>query len=310
MSQFDSLIAECDLYIRSGKPHHVIKRLSGLNLSRVPRAWRLPLAKICRRAGLFPMGLRLLVKLDSDPTPPEQAEYAVLLLRYGAINEALKRLNNINTSDVPEAPLFRAYAHFAKWEYHAAASELERYLQSPLSPSALLLGQTNLAFSYVECRQYDKALTLLADTIRLAKEQNHLHLESYNLAVRAQAYIQQGDYSQARGEIKNARRGSTESLTHDQFFITKIEMIAEGLEHGKLHPFIELKQMAQKREIGRLYVMRTSTLSWSNSTWPSICICILVRRFRNSANTCGPCSRQLPTAMFTYLVRRRLPALI
>src|ERR1700733_10740567 len=104
MNQFETLIAFCDSAIRDGKSREAAKQLSHIKPMRVPRQWRLPLAKICRRAGLYSMGLRLLDRVvnqgesrrQSYPaTPIEITEYAALLLRSGAVPEALRKLERL-----------------------------------------------------------------------------------------------------------------------------------------------------------------------------------------------------------------------
>ena len=60
VNSFETLIQRCDAEIRAGHPQYVSRHLSSLNAARAPKEFRLPLANICRRAGLFTLGLRLL----------------------------------------------------------------------------------------------------------------------------------------------------------------------------------------------------------------------------------------------------------
>ncbi|MGZ3723104.1 MAG: hypothetical protein ACXVA9_09250, partial [Bdellovibrionales bacterium] len=116
MSGYAELIAACEADVRASQTQNVAKRLAKLNSARVPREFRLPLANLCRRAGLHSLGITLLTRivhpLKNNPTEaassPELAEYAVLLLRSGAMSEALTTLNEVSTSKVPESLLYRA----------------------------------------------------------------------------------------------------------------------------------------------------------------------------------------------------------
>jgi hypothetical protein len=253
VSQYKSLIQICDAAIRAGKPHEAGRRISLLTPSRVPREWRLPLAKICRRAGVYSFGLRLLQRLALDAgarkrglhaTADELTEYAALLLRSGAVDEALERLVQIEREAGAEALLIRAFAHFARWEYAQAIPFLEKYVQSDLSADALLVGQSNLAFARVECGAFEHAMKLTDENIRRARKKNHFYLENYNHALRAQIYLQEHNLKFAREEVNLALRRFEGWRTNTHFFATKLQLILDGLETRSLQPFAELRKQA------------------------------------------------------------------
>ena len=93
---FETLVRECDAEIRAGRPQLAVQKLSHLGTSRIPREWRTPIAKLCRRTGLYNLGLRLLARIvcgpNSQATAAEITEYSALLLRSGAVEEALEKL--------------------------------------------------------------------------------------------------------------------------------------------------------------------------------------------------------------------------
>ncbi len=272
MDRYDELIHQCDSDIRSGRPQDVKKRLASLEIKRIRRDHRLALAKICRRAGLYNIGIRLLmgVVLSDKPSPgmevtsAELAEYAVLLLRSGALTEALGKLERVDVQEVPDALLYKAYGHFSRWEYEVAIPHLERYLAADLSPYARLVGRTNLAFALVETRQHEKALKLLGEHLRETGEGGHLQLQSNSYALRAQVYVQEGDFASAKVEIENAQNLITQLQTNDQIFIQKWSLILEGLESKTMGPFEKLRELAiEKRDWeahreGDLYSLRIS----------------------------------------------------
>lgn len=255
VNPFETLIHSCDAFIRGGKPREAARLLSQIKPIRVPREWRLPLAKICRRAGQYSMGLRLLDRLvnekpvrhEASAKPAEITEYAALLLRSGAVNEALKTLEHVDAHAVPEAYLIRAFTHFARWEFGEAIPSLESYLECGLSPDAALVGRSNLAFARSECGQFEQALLLTDENIELAKERGHFHLENYNHALRGQIHIEKGDFSLAKAAVNLALRDvdsdSGGNSTH--FFAHKLKLILDGLETKSLAPFAELRKLAE-----------------------------------------------------------------
>lgn len=250
MKDLDSLIHECDLDIRAGRPWKAAARISSLNLAKVPRKWRLPLAQICRRAGLYANGLRLLstVNLSQngtlEATPAEAAEYAVLLLRSGAQFEALERLKKISPEDVPEVLLYRAYAHFSVWEYKIALPLIHQYLECALSDYAQLVARTNLAFAYAETRSYPEALKLLDENIRQTEILGLRQLQSTCHTLRAQTHIQNQEFSLARVELETVKGLTDGANTNDGFLTVKWGLILQGLESKKLEPFDQLRDLA------------------------------------------------------------------
>lgn len=250
MRHFEILLQDCDADIRGGKPHHVIRRLAQVGTSRIPREWRLPLAKICRRAGLYSLGLRLLTRLASGPSPKaspaEMTEYSALLIRSGAVDEALENLEKLNAQEVPEAFLIRAFAHFTRWEYRRGALELENYLRAPLSNDATLVGRSNLAFAHVELREHGTARGLLEENIRMTRDQGYRNLEAYNVGLLAQVYLQEGNFSAARKTISVT--DISKSQTYNDWSVEKLRLIIDGLENKDAKPFALLRKLAREKK--------------------------------------------------------------
>lgn len=247
MKNFAELVNKCDENIRAGKPHEARRRLARLNPQSVPRAWRLPLAKICRRAGALSLGLKLLVKivwpqskLDLPATGAERAEYAALLQRSGALGEALSILKEVDGGEVPEALLFRSFIHFARWEFGDAVPLLQNYLETDLNDHARSVGFLNLAFALVESRRHDEALEILNGWRGFGSGQ----MQSNGLALKGQLYLQQGDYAAARKEIDRALESVANASTNDQFFALKNRLILDGLENGDATAFARLREVA------------------------------------------------------------------
>src|SRR5262249_9160857 len=157
MKSPENLVSQCDSLIRAGRAQEVARLLRRINLSNIARKDCFPIAKICRRAGLYGLGLKILgsivnpstKKSRTEATSEERAEYAVLLLRIGAVTEATARLNAISPQLVPDVHLYRAFGHFLHWESSLAVTDLERYLAGSLTDYARLVGNTNLSLAHV-----------------------------------------------------------------------------------------------------------------------------------------------------------------
>jgi predicted negative regulator of RcsB-dependent stress response len=251
MKSIDSLIQQCDSWIKEGRPHEVSKALSSFNTARVAREWRLPLAKICRRAGLLSLGLKLLgriiltdrYKVQDEPTPSELTEYAVLLQRSGALSEALEKLSRVDSRQVPEALLNRAFIHFARWEFDSAIPHLKAYLQSELTPYEKAMGQANLAFALLENRQIEEAFHLLDSIVYKSSSQ----LQSSIHTLRGQGLLRLRKFHLARAEFEAAKPLVSSIQTNDQFFALKWRLILEGLENKDPQAFENLRHIALKQ---------------------------------------------------------------
>lgn len=190
-----ALVAECDSLIKSGQVAQVASRISSLVFTKVPRASRQAIAKICRRAGLVNEGLRLLhpvirqdALLDEPPTPGEICEYAFLLSRSGSTEEALDLLREVDSTTTPVALLYQASCEIEKWNYPVAVKLLERFLESPVDAYSKLIARVNLGASYLATNQLDLAEKFLSETVRIAEAQGAFRLVGNTLEQRAQFF--------------------------------------------------------------------------------------------------------------------------
>lgn len=246
-----ALISKCDELIKEGQPNQVGALLADLVETRIEREWRLPLAKICRRAGLFHLGLRILSKVillenqlqELEASASEQAEYAVLLQRSGALTEALKRLEGLKPNEAPEALLYKSFVLFEMWEFEAALEPLREYLKFPLSEYELGVGEMNLAFALVESHHYEEALSLLNGLSRLKSVQ----AQSNRHSLLGQVHLQNEDWSRARQELEMASGLVSQGGTNDQMFAIKWKLILDGLETRDASCFEKLKKIARRQ---------------------------------------------------------------
>ena len=256
MNTFVSLLEDCEREIRAGRVQGVAKRLSSLNTARIPREFQLPLANVCRRVGLYSLGMKVLARvvrpsrgaLEMAATSAELAEYAVLLQRSGAVKEALRTLEQVDEASVPEAHLYRAYCHFNLWDYETAIPELERYLARPLSPYAKFVGSVNLAAALVATERREEALARLATDIAYAKEHGYSRLLGNCLELRAQIHLQRDDDSAAETDLEAAIRALGGSETIDQLFVHKWRAVLTSAKSGDVTAIEEFRAEALRRK--------------------------------------------------------------
>lgn len=249
MNHYENLIAQFESEIRAGRPQIVIRYMTRLNAARVPRKYRRPFANICRRTGLFSIGMRLLssivyakrASLDQQPSAAEIAEYAVLLTRVGALNEAAKLLQTVDLQSTPEALLYRAFICFTRWDFEAAIPLLQDYVQSPLTPYAQLVGRVNLAYGFVGANLIDQAQAQIQENIEVATRERHERLRSNSYEMLARMYVQQGSLDEASAALNTAVQNIGPESRSELLQANKWRAIIEGMRLGSTEPLWKFK---------------------------------------------------------------------
>ena len=246
MENYQNLLSECDAEIRAGRTQRVVVRLSKLNRMKIPREWKLPLANLCRRAGLFSRGLAILTDvieqqdmmvIADPPSAAELAEYGVLLLRTGAINDAMSTLGRVDASAAPEALLYTAFGHFNRFEFQQAVPLLETYVQRAPDEYARLIGQVNLAFALVGSDRFDTARDVLDSILRSEVDKTaHGRLLSNCHSIRAQVHLHHRDFNAAQADLDASMEMLGSSQTHDQLFIVKWRAFLDSIRAGDIGP--------------------------------------------------------------------------
>ena len=237
MTDFKELIAKCENEIRAGQSQKVAGLLTGLERSEVPLGFRLPLANLCRRVGLISQGLKYLapiIQSDREGVSPasngELAEYAALLQREGAIHEALLLLDRVDAGAVPDASLFKAFCHFARWEYAQSIPHLRQFLTGSIPPYMRLVGEVNLSSALIAIGQHDEALEILSSLISSAREGSFNRLLANCLEMRAQVWIRRSDFAAARADLADGTELASREKTIDLFLIQKWAAVLQLLE--------------------------------------------------------------------------------
>lgn len=252
---YDLINKQCDESLKAGRGQEAATILNKINISEVPRQWRLPLARLCRRAGTITTGLKLLTTIvrpkaregSSDATPSEWAEYAALLNLNGAVAEAEQILAELPVKQAPETDLFIAFCHFGQWEYEAAVPHLRRYISVQSDFYARLVGQVNLASALLGSMAYEEAEQLLEELIGLASEKKLLRLAVNSREMFSQMLIRRGDLALAEVELKKLLIQLESDSTSDLFFVRKWLAIAESLSKGDDGALQEFRLSALQR---------------------------------------------------------------
>lgn len=252
MRDLKSILQQCDEAIRAGQIPRAAAQLRKLNSAKIPSAQRLEAARLCRRAGLISQGLLMLAPLvrpqrkaaDLQPTPSESAEYGALLLRAGAVSEALGLLDSREVATAPEAWLYLAYCHLSQWSFGPAIENLQRYIQAPLDPYAKLVGQVNLAFANVSLGRNQDAESIAQEVIVQAEKHGHARLQANALAVSARAHLQENDFARAKEDLSAAEALIGDAATMDSFFIQRWNLTLQAMETGSVKPLDKLRGRA------------------------------------------------------------------
>ena len=249
------LLQSCEEKIRAGDDAVVVKELLQVETSELPRELRLGFANLCRRVGLINVGLKILAPVVQqnrknrglEPSPAERAEYAVLLQRTGAVQEALRILKSIDKKLLPQAGLLQSFCHFNRWEYAEALPLLKSYLASSLEPYQHLVGRVNLAAALIITNQLDEAEAVLEQNILQAQSEGHSRLLGNCHELRTQVHLGRGHFAKAEADLEVASKLFTGAGGLDLFFVQKWKAILNSLETGSTEQIQGLLAAARDR---------------------------------------------------------------
>ncbi len=256
LSKIRDLVDLCDQDLRGGRGHLVEDRISKLVFSQLPREVYLPVAAICRRAGLFSQGLRLLTPLihpdgknwKGEGGIAERSEYAALLTKYGSVGEGLKILNQLDSSQLPEISLYRAFCYIAQWDYRSSIKELKNYLSMEIPDYQAMIARVNLASSLIAAEELPEALDLLNSNINICLAKSYTRLMANNFEMRAQVFLKTGHLAECRADISKSSEilGREQSL--DQLFVQKWSAVLEAFESRQIQPLKDFRIVAGERK--------------------------------------------------------------
>lgn len=154
-------------------------------------------------------------------------------------------LSHIPVNLVPQAALYTAFCHMAKWDYACGANELLRYLHTCPPAYQALLARVNLAACQVNNGEWEAARENLMGIISVCEREGHLRLLANARELNGQLHLHQRDWNGARAQLNQAAELLGSDTTYDRLFIEKWNAILNGLELGSELPILSFREKAR-----------------------------------------------------------------
>lgn len=250
-----SILSQCDELIRNGSSEKVHALISQIDKSSLDRNEFLPLAKICRRAGMISEGLRFLAPFSDIEknrwrdamTTHERAEYGVLLLKNGSRQDAIKLFSKISPSIVPDVLLNRAFCYMAEWDYDQAEHEIRKYLELDLEPYSKLIADVNLVAALINNEHWTEALEKINYLIEQLAKSERRRLLGNCLELRSQIYLKMENYTGCESDLDQCRQIFKEDESTDQLFVLKWQAYLQAKKEQSTEALVKFRAVAQKR---------------------------------------------------------------
>jgi len=265
--KYPNLIFECETNVRLGRLDQALLVLRDLNIKQLPERYRLPIANLCRRTGLTRRGLMTLAPFfdvdraipDDEQDPKILAEYAILLMRYGVVREALLRLQEIRSTCSSEIYFARTLCYLNLWDYQSALHSVQEYLKFELDPYSKLVGQMNLIAAKLMDpirgnNFYPQLDREISEAIQIARVNAFQRLLGNCLELKAQFLIDQKNYPEALKILDEALALLQEVRPREYYYVRKWQAVAQALlenDPQKLLVFRDLAVSEQQWETVR-----------------------------------------------------------
>jgi hypothetical protein len=251
--------AEIDSMIRAGQFSEACSALQKIKMRSIPREQMAVYANFSRRLGIESWGLQLLrpILRSEKPIYPkasveEKTIYAALLIKAGAVIEALNMLEALQSEklDHPDIFLYSAYAHIARWEYSKVILYLKKYLKkTQISTYQATIAKVNLAAALVHEEKEDEATSVLKDVDESCKENNWTLLQCNSYEIAAQIAIKQKNWKHAENLLSQAEILGKQAQ-HYLLFVEKWRVLAKLIQQpNSKQVFLEFEKVRQKAQI-------------------------------------------------------------
>lgn len=233
-----SHLAKISESIKAGEGSSARSTLDGLLKGKLPRKELADIARLCWRSNMPHQAIRILHPIVRPPerkfveaTDAEKAEYAVALVKAGAIDEGLYLLKEVDKAKYPQALLYEAFGLIARWDYAGSIPILQRYDAVPsLDAYQRLVGEVNLAAAYVFTGDLKSADQLLDKALGFATGPNEKLARARLLQLRAEALILKKEYASAKKVLNDADACLADRGAIDHFFIRKYQAVIQFFE--------------------------------------------------------------------------------
>jgi tetratricopeptide (TPR) repeat protein len=242
-------VKKCETWIRLGQLPLASRYFLSLPRARLAFRDRLALAKIARRLGHLSIGLRLLLDqferrdLTENEKAELTAEYAVLLIQNGNVQEAATRLEQTSGSH-PSLLLARAWCAFERWDYVPAIPLLLAYVETETDPYWKLAGRVNLAEAFLAAGRIQESFESLNPTIQELTERGFARLRANALNLRAQAYFVTGALVHSNRDLQTAMEIFGRRTAPDAILIRRQLAINQSFEKKTATPLKRFRDEA------------------------------------------------------------------
>ncbi len=233
-------VNKVDALIRGGGKSAAKRELGLVALNKIPQPLRASVAQLFRRVNLPRQGVRLLSsvvrptkKNPSESTIEEKAEYAVCLIRIGAVAEGLGLLRPLSSKQCAPVALYRAFAHIAQWDYRASIGELMEYLANP-QPNEYerLVAKANLLAALVSEREGAKADKLFGEMIVATNTPTMKLLYGSILELGAQLSLAEKHFDEMSHRIQKVEKLFSGSNDIHLFYANKLRILSQVTQEG------------------------------------------------------------------------------
>jgi len=268
-------ISEIDRLLRAGDRGGARARLRALRFRKIPRESLLEIARLAKRAQLASLGLRLLSPIifqnrrkQFTPLPEELVEYAGLLIRAGAAEEAIEILVKVEEEKHPEALLHHALALITRWRYAESIPLFNRLLSfTSVSAEMRMVAETNLLAAHVHEENAAEANALFTTVLeKTALASPFMHGKV--LVLQAEHLIYQREWRKAEESLEAASRRIQDAGGFDELFIRKWKLVLR-LRRDGASPALKNEIEAIKKEaaeVSHWETVRDLDRNWAIAT--------------------------------------------
>ncbi|MCB0420834.1 MAG: hypothetical protein KDD61_07550 [Bdellovibrionales bacterium] len=250
---YSQLMSQLETLSRVGEGIKVRKVLSELNISRIPRPYKLGFANIARRNHQAFLALRILNTtvlarnpLSEPPTTEEIAEYSVSLLNIGATREAKNLLRDLNDQEFNQVLLYRSFVAFTEWNYAEAVPWLKKFIRQERDEYQKVIGQVNLAAALNFTGDFNRSQRLLKIILSSTEKHGYHLLRGNALELSALAAIGLKDYGLAKEYLSFAANHLKNVRNLTDFYVKKWGVILSLYKRVSNQSLEELSRL--KRE--------------------------------------------------------------
>jgi len=217
--------------IKRGEGHQVGRELRRIPRDEIPLAQLAKIANISWRISQPSIGLRLLFprlrsqgNLKVVDALDAFTEYAGCLLEVGALSEARQVLRDLR-GRTPRSKFYSALLMFKEWDYESAVPLLEDYLKQIPADYHQLVVRVNLASTYVNIHDWDRAIPFLSELQIELEAKGHWLLLGNSYEIESQIYFEKRDHSYALECLKKSEKHLSQTRNMGWIYCKKWQFI-------------------------------------------------------------------------------------